>query len=186
MRMTAPPPYMRQVHARRPKRQRAKSIVCVPKRLSLPRCAHHNPAASHGTIGTDASADSSARTVSRPQVTNRIVRLAVGHFLDKTHGFFRVRHICHAGHKPRPRRRTPAKIGESRSRPIQVPGARTTNKCECGFQALEKGWQPLIRSRRQRGELQMKKIALALVAVLSLLSIAGCTTAPPPPTVTKG
>jgi predicted small lipoprotein YifL len=32
----------------------------------------------------------------------------------------------------------------------------------------------------------MKKIAVALVAVLSLLSIAGCTTAPPPPTVTKG
>ena len=32
----------------------------------------------------------------------------------------------------------------------------------------------------------MKKLALALVAVLSLLSIAGCTTAPPPPMVTKG
>jgi hypothetical protein len=32
----------------------------------------------------------------------------------------------------------------------------------------------------------MKKLALALVAVLSLLSIASCTTAPPPPMMTKG
>ena len=32
----------------------------------------------------------------------------------------------------------------------------------------------------------MKKLALALVAVLSLLSIAGCATAPPPPVVWKG
>jgi len=32
----------------------------------------------------------------------------------------------------------------------------------------------------------MKKLALALVAVLSLLSIVGCTTAPPPPMVSKG
>jgi predicted small lipoprotein YifL len=32
----------------------------------------------------------------------------------------------------------------------------------------------------------MKKISIALVAVLSLLSIAGCTTAPPPPVTTKG
>jgi predicted small lipoprotein YifL len=32
----------------------------------------------------------------------------------------------------------------------------------------------------------MKKLALALIAVLSLLSIAGCTTSPPPPVVTKG
>jgi hypothetical protein len=32
----------------------------------------------------------------------------------------------------------------------------------------------------------VKKLALALVAVLSLLSIAACTSVPPPPMVTKG
>ena len=32
----------------------------------------------------------------------------------------------------------------------------------------------------------MKKLAFAFVAMLSLLSIAGCTTAPHPPMVTKG
>jgi predicted small lipoprotein YifL len=32
----------------------------------------------------------------------------------------------------------------------------------------------------------MKKVAIALAAVLALVSIAGCTTAPPPPMTTKG
>jgi hypothetical protein len=32
----------------------------------------------------------------------------------------------------------------------------------------------------------MKKMAIALVAVLSFISIAGCATAPQPPVVTKG
>jgi len=32
----------------------------------------------------------------------------------------------------------------------------------------------------------MKKLAIAIVAVLSLLSIAGCASMSPPPVVTKG
>lgn len=32
----------------------------------------------------------------------------------------------------------------------------------------------------------MKKLALAIVAVLSLMSIAGCANVPPPPIATKG
>jgi len=44
---------------------------------------------------------------------------------------------------------------------------------------------PRPYGHRVTGELNMKKLALAPVAVLSRLSIAGCTTAPPPPVVSK-
>jgi hypothetical protein len=56
----------------------------------------------------------------------------------------------------------------------------------CGFSALESLEDPSYGRAVKKGEFSMKKLAIAMVAMLSLLSIAGCTTAPPPPTVTKG
>lgn len=57
---------------------------------------------------------------------------------------------------------------------------------KCDFSALEDESSGLYGRRVTEGEYLMKKLALALVAVLSLLSIAGCATAPPPPMVHKG
>jgi hypothetical protein len=41
-------------------------------------------------------------------------------------------------------------------------------------------------NRHDKGDFLMKKIALATITVLALLSIAGCAATTPPPVVTKG
>jgi hypothetical protein len=57
----------------------------------------------------------------------------------------------------------------------------------CGFSALEdQAGRRYVLGVMSRDGTSMKKVALALVAVLSLLSIVGCTSMPPPPMVTKG
>jgi hypothetical protein len=43
----------------------------------------------------------------------------------------------------------------------------------------------MVRRVHGMGESSMKKLALAIIAVLALATIAGCAT-PPPPVVTKG
>jgi hypothetical protein len=43
----------------------------------------------------------------------------------------------------------------------------------------------MVAPSMARGNTSMKKLALAIIAVLALATIAGCAT-PPPPVVTKG
>lgn len=56
----------------------------------------------------------------------------------------------------------------------------------CVFCALGMSGQPtMVHPFMALGRISMKKLALAIIAVLTLATIAGCA-APPPPVVTKG